>query len=100
MPWHDEDEEFDRRKEEGRSMPGQYASDPEDDGYNFGKHIVLAHEDGAFTCTRCGAKYRPAMPCSIDMYLSMMKQFGAEHRNCKEKQSEGDTDTEGSPGPG
>lgn len=48
-------------------------------------HIRIGNTDTgahAFICTHCGDIYVPSLPCSVDMFLTMSRQFGKEHRKC------------------
>jgi len=45
-------------------------------------HIIVNSDTGYFECRRCGASYKPALPCSITMYLGMSRTFIREHRIC------------------
>lgn len=43
---------------------------------NVGRHYRLI-------CTHCGAHYDPALPCGIDMFLAIGRQFESEHKDCQ-----------------
>jgi hypothetical protein len=45
-------------------------------------HIIVNSDTGCFECHHCGASYKPALPCSITMYLGMSRTFIREHRIC------------------
>ena len=36
-----------------------------------------------WVCTRCETVYKPALPCSFPMMLTVIKQFMLEHKKCK-----------------
>lgn len=53
-------------------------------------HIRMGNTDTgahALICTHCGEIYVPSLPCSIDMFLKVSKQFGSEHRRCVKPES-------------
>lgn len=33
-------------------------------------------------CTNCGREYVPGLPVSMDMFLTIIKQFNREHKSC------------------
>ncbi|GAB1376837.1 hypothetical protein MASR1M48_16890 [Lactococcus petauri] len=47
--------------------------------------VMDSSKGGAFVCKRCGGEYKPALPCSIPMMVSMSNTFTKDHKNCKEK---------------
>lgn len=52
-------------------------------------HVLL---QGQTTfCAHCGERYKPNLPCSIDVFLAMLQAFLKQHRHCRkpEKQEGG-----------
>jgi hypothetical protein len=48
-------------------------------------HVVVSNVEGGhkFECLRCKHSYVHALPCSIDMFVTMSEQFVAEHKGCE-----------------
>lgn len=48
-------------------------------------HITITNRpDGKYElkCHHCGKKYVPELPCSLDMFLAIMKSFESSHSDC------------------
>lgn len=45
-------------------------------------HVVVNTATNAFECRHCGARYTPALPCPIPLYIAMSRTFIREHRAC------------------
>ena len=45
-------------------------------------HVVCAENGAVFRCLRCGAVYRPALPCPIWAYVALAHGFAKEHEDC------------------
>lgn len=48
-------------------------------------HIRVESGTNRLFCTNCGKDYQGTFPCSIDMFVAMMRSFGKSHKNCKDK---------------
>lgn len=49
-------------------------------------HCVIRGD--AFLCMPCGATYRPALPCPVDVFVATSNAFIDLHRHCKPRQEE------------
>lgn len=51
-------------------------------------HVVASNIEGGhqFECLRCKRTYVPALPCSIDMFVTMGDQFVKEHEDCERQE--------------
>lgn len=48
-------------------------------------HLRVGNTDNGgyvIMCLHCGDIYVPALPCTIDMMLSISRQFGRDHNDC------------------
>ena len=50
-----------------------------------GEHVVARNVDNGYLleCLNCHDTYRPALPCSIDLFLSIVKAFKKQHKDCQ-----------------
>ncbi len=53
-------------------------------------HIKIT-DGGTFVCEHCGQIYTPALPCLLDMWLAMSRQFIRDHQACPPKQAKVET---------
>ncbi len=53
-------------------------------------HIKIK-DSGTFVCEHCGQIYTPALPCPLDMWLAMSRQFIRDHKACPPKQANVET---------
>lgn len=42
-------------------------------------------DNGAFVCLRCDARYRPALPCPLNVWLAIGSAFNKDHGRCPPK---------------
>ena len=53
-----------------------------------GDHVVTRNTaDGGheLECLRCGAKYEPALPVSLGVFIAICEAFADEHAGCEMK---------------
>lgn len=54
-------------------------------------HVILDYsvQPNVFRCKNCGDSFTAPMPCTVDMVLTVMKQYIKEHRWCKPQKTGG-----------
>lgn len=48
---------------------------------------IVTHADLSMHCNHCGKSYKPALPVSMNIYISMCEGFVKDHKDCKPKES-------------
>jgi hypothetical protein len=52
-------------------------------------YVLIANtESGGYRliCAHCGAHYDPALPCGLDMFSVICKQFEKDHTDCEPRE--------------
>ena len=52
-------------------------------GGDMNEHIRIASGTLELQCLACGEKYKPRLPCSVDIWLAMARAFEKLHKDCR-----------------